>query len=185
MGSPKKFNDLVHATFLTMHSTFGLLLKLEERTYFNEAIISFPQFLIMMTVESVTPPVSQTMIARSIHRGLNSVSMIIDRMEKQGLVIRTRSEEDRRESHITLTRKGKLTLAKAIKIGGSLRETLGKTFKVEELEEANRLMEKLKKEIEQELGSTPMPGLDEEAAKKKMVHLYQKGLDVSKDTAAN
>ena len=111
---------------------------------------------------------------------MNSVSMIIDRMEKQGLAVRTRSEEDRRESHITLTKKGRVALAKAIRVGGNLRERLGKSFKLEELEEANQLMEKLKKEIERELGSSPMEGLDEEAAKKKMVHLYQKGLDITK-----
>ena len=177
MGSPKKFNDLVHATFLTFHSTSGLLMKLEERTYFNEASISFPQFLILMTVESSPPPVSQTTIARAINRGLNSVSMIIDRMEKQGLVVRTRSEEDRRESHITVTPQGKTALAGAIKVGGTLRERLGKSFEAEELEEWTRLLNKLKREIEKELGYKPMDEIEESASKKQLVNLYRKGLD--------
>jgi DNA-binding MarR family transcriptional regulator len=177
MGSPKKFNDMVHLTFLTLHSTFGLLMKLEERTYFNEASISFPQFLILMTVESSPPPVSQTTIARAINRGLNSVSMIIDRMEKQGLVVRTRSEEDRRESHITVTPQGKAALADAVKVGGSLRERLGKSFGSEELEELTRLVKKLKKEIERELGYSPMDELEESASKKQLVNIYRKGLE--------
>jgi DNA-binding MarR family transcriptional regulator len=177
MGSPKKFNDLVHSTFLTLHNTFGLLNKLEERTYFNEASISFPQFLILLTVESSTPPVSQTTIAKAINRGLNSVSMIIDRMEKQGLVVRTRSEEDRRESHITLTSKGKTALAESVRIGGALRERLGKAFQAEELEAFTNLTKKLKKEIEKELGYSSMDDLEESTSKKQLVNLYRKGLD--------
>jgi DNA-binding MarR family transcriptional regulator len=179
MASSKKFNELAHQSFLSLHSTYGLLMKLEERTFFNDATISFPQFLILMTVEASTPPVSQTTIAKNIHRGLNSVSMIIDRMEKQGLVIRTRSEEDRRESHITVTPQGKTALAKAIKIGGSLRERLGSAFKPEELKEAIRLLDKAKKEIERELGYSPLDEEEEMASRKQLVNLYRKGMEAS------
>jgi DNA-binding MarR family transcriptional regulator len=156
-----KFSETEHAAFLLLHNVLGLLTKLEETTYASKADVSYQQFLILVTVESSDPPVSQTTIARAIQRNLNSISMIVDRMEKQGLVNRIRSKEDRRETHVSLTDLGHRKLIKAIEVGIPLRERLGSVFTDEELTEWTRLMGKLKTQILKEMGrEAPSAGVE-------------------------
>lgn len=138
--------------FLLLHNVLGLLTKLEENTYATKAGLSFPQFLVLLTVESSEPPVTQTDIAKAVARNLNTVSMIVDRMEKLGLVTRVRSMDDRRETHVSVTESGHAKLAEAIKVGGSVVEKLGNAFSDDEIRVANDLMGKLKKTIVAELG---------------------------------
>jgi DNA-binding MarR family transcriptional regulator len=147
-----QFRETGHAAFLLLHNVLGLLTKLEETTYASKAGISYQQFLILVTVESSEPPVSQTTIARAIQRNLNSISMIVDRMEKQGLVTRVRSKDDRRETHVSLTELGHEKLARAIEVGIPMRERLGSVFTDAELAEWARLMGKLKAQILKETG---------------------------------
>jgi DNA-binding MarR family transcriptional regulator len=58
-----------------------------------------------MAVKNISGPVRITDIARWLDRSVNSVSMIIDRMVKAGLVKRTRDRKDRRTVFVTLTKK--------------------------------------------------------------------------------
>jgi len=154
----------------------GLLNKLEETTYANRAGISYPQFLILITVESSEPPVSQTTISKRIQRNLNTISMIVDRMEKLGLVRRVRSEDDRRETHVSLTPLGKEKLARAIEIGGALKERLGKTLTEEELQEAMRLMAKFRNQILKEMGREPIPLDAVSPHRQRVIEVFRKRL---------
>jgi DNA-binding MarR family transcriptional regulator len=70
------------------------------------------QYRVLMAVDNGTQPVIETDIRKVTGRGLNSVSMLIDRMVISGLILRDRSLEDRRKAIITLTDKGKDTLQK-------------------------------------------------------------------------
>jgi DNA-binding MarR family transcriptional regulator len=107
MARQTQFRESSHEASLLLHSMQSLLTKLEENAYAAQAGISYQQFLILITIEASEPPVNQTTVAKSIQRNLNSISMIIDRMERLGLVVRERSKEDRRETHLTLTSLGK------------------------------------------------------------------------------
>ncbi len=148
----RDFDESRQATFLLLHNVLGLLTKLEENVYATKAGISFPQFLVLLTVESSEPPVTQTDIAKATARNLNTVSMITDRMDRLGLVRRVRSDDDRRETHISVTELGHAKLAEAIKVGGTVVEKLGNAFSDEEVRVANDLMGKLKNTIVAELG---------------------------------
>lgn len=175
MRTKKELVESRHVAFLILHNVQGLLTKLEEKIYATEAGISYPQFLVLVTVASSEPPVSQTTIARRIQRELNSVSMIVDRMEKLGLVAKTRSQVDRRETHVTLTKTGREKLAKAVEVGGALRERLGSIFSEEELQDSIRLFTKLRNQILKELGQKPTAAQDERAVRQRIIEVFRKG----------
>jgi len=154
----------------------GLLTRVEEAAYSTRAGISYPQFLILITVESSEPPVSQTTISRRIHRNLNTISMIVDRMEKLGLVMRVRSEDDRRETHVSLTPLGKAKLAKAIEVGGALKQRLADVFSEKEIEDTMRLLAKFRDQILKELGRPPIPADDEHRNRQRVIEVMKKHL---------
>jgi DNA-binding MarR family transcriptional regulator len=156
MARQPQFRESCQAAYLLLHNTKGLLTKLQERTYSNRAGISYQQFLVLITIESCDPPVTQTMISKKIERNLNTISMAVDRMEKLGLVRRVRSEEDRREAHVSLTPLGKEKLARAIEVGGALKERLCKTLTEVELQEAMGIMAKFRNQILKEMRREPV-----------------------------
>jgi DNA-binding MarR family transcriptional regulator len=153
----------------------SLLTKLEEKVYAAEAGISYPQFLVLVNVASSEPPVTQTTIARRIQRELNSVSMLVDRMERLGLVTKSRSEVDRRETHVALTPLGKKKLARAIEVGTALRERLGIAFSEEEAQEGIRLTTKLRNQILKELGQKPAPAQSERDTRQRIIDVFKRG----------
>src|SRR3990172_2953329 len=56
-------------------------------------------------------PLSQAEIAKKILKSSGNITMVIDNLEKRGLVKRERNQEDRRYYSISLTSAGKKTIA--------------------------------------------------------------------------
>lgn len=72
----------------------------------NQLGITYPQYLVMMVLwEQDCQPVND--IARRLVLETNTVTPLLQRMEKQGVVVRTRGKEDRRQQIVSLTEKGK------------------------------------------------------------------------------
>jgi DNA-binding MarR family transcriptional regulator len=136
---------------LALCNTSILFTRYCDRILNSRGSLSYQQFRVLHTIASLTPPVSQTDLAREIQRELNSVSMIIDRMETAGLVTRTRSDSDRRTVHLKLTRRGKNLLEKGISINEELVERLTSKFSETETENMIRLLTKLQQRITKEL----------------------------------
>lgn len=180
MARQTQFSESGQDAFLLLHNMMGLLTKVEETTYSNQAGISYPQFLILITVEASEPPVSQTTISKKIQRNLNTISMIVDRMEKLGLVRRVRSEDDRRETHVSLTPLGKEKLAKAIRVSAALKDRLSGALNSEELEEAARLMSKFRDQILKEMGREPVSPETSRDSRLRVIDVFKKNLGSSK-----
>lgn len=73
---------------------------------FSELGITYPQYLVLMVLwEKDAIPVND--IARRLLLETNTVTPLLQRMERQGLVIRERGEQDRRQQFVSLTEKGK------------------------------------------------------------------------------
>jgi DNA-binding MarR family transcriptional regulator len=175
-----QFRESSHEAFLLLHNLQGLLTKLEETTYATDAGISYQQFLVLITVESSEPPVNQTTVAKAIQRNLNSISMIIDRMEKLGLVTRERSKDDRRETHLIVTALGRKKLAKAIQVGVALEERLGSALNEQELEDGMRLMVKLRNQVLKEMGREPIALAIERPTRKRVLDVLRRGVTSSR-----
>jgi MarR family transcriptional regulator, transcriptional regulator for hemolysin len=163
LGIEKEFKEPIHNLLILFHNLYDLLAKLEDRTYSVEVGLSYQQSLVLITVESSDPPVSQTLIAKRLGRNLNVISTIVDRMVKQGLLIRVRSKKDRRETRVSLTPQGKDKLNKAIEVGNKLKERLGSMLSDSEIQESMRFLVNLRSIVHRELDGEFTPDWDENA----------------------
>ena len=72
----------------------------------NELGITYPQYLVLMVLwEQDGQPVND--IAHRLVLETNTVTPLLQRMEKQGIVERHRGETDKRQQIVSLTEKGK------------------------------------------------------------------------------
>lgn len=72
---------------------------------FNQLGITYPQYLVLMVLwERDNQPVND--IAHRLTLETNTVTPLLQRMEKQGLVVRRRGENDKRQQIVSLTLKG-------------------------------------------------------------------------------
>jgi DNA-binding MarR family transcriptional regulator len=107
-----KSQNLVLRLWFLMHRDYRLLVNCEDRIY-GEKGLTMEQFSVLAAMKYMRDPVRVTDVGKWIGRGTNSMSMMIDRMVKAGLVRRTRDRIDRRTVHLATTSKGEnaLTLA--------------------------------------------------------------------------
>ena len=73
--------------------------------YFEPLGITYPQYLVLLVLwEQDHQPVND--IAHRLHLETNTVTPLLQRMEKQGLLTRKRGKEDTRQRIVSLTPKG-------------------------------------------------------------------------------
>lgn len=146
-----KFSELKHKLFALLYETSDLLFKCGD-SVFAEFGLSQQQYLVLLAIEiSSDPYVKIIDVAQRLKRNSNSISMIIDRMERSGLVERIRDMPDRRSVNLLLTDKGKEKLYQASKVGWRLTERLLYNLSDEELEKFVYLVEKLRENTLEEL----------------------------------
>lgn len=72
----------------------------------NQLGITYPQYLVLMVLwEQDAQPVND--IAHRLVLETNTVTPLLQRMEKQGIVVRKRGKEDKRQQIVSLTEKGR------------------------------------------------------------------------------
>lgn len=72
----------------------------------NTLGITYPQYLVLMVLwEKDCQPVND--IAHRLLLETNTVTPLLQRMEKQGIVVRKKGEQDKRQQIVSLTNKGK------------------------------------------------------------------------------
>lgn len=91
--------------------------------YFEPLGITYPQYLVLLVLwEKDGQPVND--IAHRLHLETNTVTPLLQRMEKQGLITRKRGKEDTRQRIVSLTPQGKAMEEKAKEIPGCLEQKL-------------------------------------------------------------
>ena len=71
----------------------------------SELGITYPQYLVLMVLwEKERQPVND--IAHRLLLETNTVTPLLQRMEKQGLIVRKKGEQDKRQQIVSLTEKG-------------------------------------------------------------------------------
>jgi len=94
----------------------GDSLALCQDSLYGKYGLSTEQFGILTTIKS-RGPLRPSDLSHILERTPNSISMLIDRMVKAGLVRRTRDRKDRRTVTISLTSKGESAVEPAIPAG--------------------------------------------------------------------
>lgn len=95
--------------------------------YFEPLGITYPQYLVLLVLwEKDHQPVND--IARRLYLETNTVTPLLQRMEKQGLLTRKRGKEDTRQRIVSLTQQGKVLEEQAKNIPGCLAQQLSDTM---------------------------------------------------------
>jgi len=111
-----KSQNLVLRLWFLMHRDYRLLVRCENQIY-GEKGLTMEQFSVLAAMKYIRHPVRPIDVSKWIGRTPNSVSMIIDRMVKAGLIKRTRDRIDRRVVHLAATSKGENVFKLAIPAG--------------------------------------------------------------------
>ena len=98
--------------WLLLHRVHDVV-NLCEESMLREYGLTPEQFAVLASVTSDGGSLRPVDLALTLERSPNSVSMLIDRMVKAGLVRRTRDRKDRRAVNVTLTGKGAKALEPA------------------------------------------------------------------------
>ena len=93
--------------------------------FLDKLKITYPQYLVLMILWE-TESVAVNDIAKRLILQTNTVTPLLKRMEKQGLLVRERSEKDERKVIVRLTDKGKDMEENASEIPESLLSLLEK-----------------------------------------------------------
>ena len=95
-----------------LYQTYTLLKQCEDRVI-EEHGLTTEQFSVLGALDYFGGSMNMTDLARWLERTPNSISMLVDRMVKAGLVRRTRDKRDRRVVYVTFNTKGKNALKPA------------------------------------------------------------------------
>ena len=94
-------NQLCFRLYTAARLTMGVY-----HPYFDPLGITYPQYLVLLVLwEQDKQPVCD--IAKKMMLDTNTVTPLLQRMEKSGLINRTRGKEDSRQRIVSLTEKGK------------------------------------------------------------------------------
>jgi DNA-binding MarR family transcriptional regulator len=108
--------NLVLRLWFLIHRVRDVLMTCEDQV-FGEYDLTSEQYSVLMTIKYLREPVRVTDIAHWLERSTNSVSMIVDRMVKAGLLRRVRDRKDRRVVNVFITSKGGKALKPATVTG--------------------------------------------------------------------
>ena len=112
---------------------FYAISRLITRAYqpfLDDLGITYPQYLVLMVLWE-EDMVTVNGIANKLILNTNTITPLLKRMEKQGLIIRNRSNEDERKVLIKLTQKG----SEMKLLAASIPESLLSSLKIENYDE--------------------------------------------------
>ena len=110
--------------------------------YFETLGITYPQYLVLLILwEKDQQPVND--IAKRLYLETNTVTPLLQRMERQGLVTRVKGEVDTRQRIVCLTEAGKAMEERAKDIPSQLGAEVVKHVSADELKEIIPSLDKL------------------------------------------
>ena len=147
-----KFEDSYKGAWILLRQAYTLILKCEDKV-FSEYGLTTEQHAVLMVIKHISAPVRITDIALWLDRSVNSVSMIVDRMVKAGLVRRVRDRKDRRTVFVTITSKAEKAFVPATVAGWGLIQEILSPLSDEDRLTLIKLLERLRDKTYDYLGS--------------------------------
>ena len=110
--------------------------------YFEPLGITYPQYLVLLVLwEKDQQPVND--IAKRLHLETNTVTPLLQRMEKAGFIVRKRGEKDTRQRIVSLTPKGIAMREQAKNIPDDLSKQVLQHVSMEEITNIIPVLDKL------------------------------------------
>jgi len=147
-----KFEDPYKGAWILLRQVHNLVLQCEERVFSGHELTT-ERHAVLMAIKHIDAPVRVTEVAKWLDRSTNSVSMIIDRMVKAGLVRRVRDRKDRRAVSLTITNETEKIFALATVAGWGLIQEILSSLSDEDRLTLIRLLETLRDKAYNYLGS--------------------------------
>ncbi len=147
-----KFENLDKGVWVLLRQTHNLVSRCEDRV-FNEHGITTERHGVLMAMKHIDGPVRPTDVARWLDLSTNSISMIIDRMVKAGLVRRVRDRKDRRTVFLTMTSKAEKVYVLASAAGWGLIQEILSPLSDKDKHTLIKLLETLRDKTYDYLGS--------------------------------
>ena len=116
MAINSKHEETIRRLWFMIHRTHNMLKACEDQV-FGKHKITTEQYVVLVTIKYLGSHVRPTDVARLLAHSPNSVSMIVDRMVRAGLLRRVRDRHDRRVVFLIITSKGEEVLKPAIVAG--------------------------------------------------------------------
>lgn len=133
--------------WILLHQTYNLVLKCEE-AQFAKVGVTPQQYWVLQAVNYLGQyrggPVTQKDVANLLDRNANSITLIIDRMERAGLVQRRRDLPDRRAIRLIVTEEGQKAIETATGPAWELIRQIGSSLSQDELAISNEIMKKIR-----------------------------------------
>jgi len=140
MKADSKQGILILRAWSLLHRVRDVLMRCEDEIFSKYGVTS-EQYGVLITIKYIGKSARPTDIAKRLARSPNSVSMIVDRMVKAGLVRRVRDRRDRRVVFVTITDKAEKALHPATTEGLEFIEKAMSSLSNEDLSTFVRLLE--------------------------------------------
>jgi DNA-binding MarR family transcriptional regulator len=147
-----KFENLNKGAWVLLRQVPNLVSRCEDQVFGKHGLTT-ERHAVLMAIRQIDSPVRPTDVARWLDLSVNSVSMIIDRMVKAGLVKRTRDRKDRRTVFLTATEKAEKAYVKASAAGWELIQEILKPLSDKDKRTLIELLETLRDKTYDYLGS--------------------------------
>ena len=138
-----QFMDQRLQTWLLCHQTYDSVYRCEEAVFAREGL-STQQHAVLMAIKYIKGPVTVSELAHWLERNQNGISTLVDRMVKDGLVIRKRELPDRRSVRLVMTKKGKDILEQATMSGWELVQEILSCLSDEDMRTLNSTLERMR-----------------------------------------
>ena len=149
---PVKFaiSDPTLKIWITLRQTYIRISRCEEAVIAREGL-TLQQYKVLLAIKHIKNPVTPTAVADWLDRNTNSISLIIDRMEKDRLVKRVRDLKDRRMLRLVITQEGKEIFERATGPSWDCMKRVTSCLSAEEMSTFAQLMERLGESAFEEL----------------------------------
>jgi DNA-binding MarR family transcriptional regulator len=147
MGLDSKSGNTVLRLWLLLHRVRDGIVLCED-SIFGKYGLTTEQFSVLAAVKSRGGSLKPIELATILARSPNSVSMLVDRMVKAGLVRRMRDRKDRRGVNVSLTSKAEKALEPAAPAGWEFIQKILSPLSDKDKQALNSMLEVLKCEID-------------------------------------
>jgi DNA-binding MarR family transcriptional regulator len=130
-------------TWMLLHQTYDAIYKCDD-ILFADVGLSPQQYIVLIAIKYIKAPATPTEIAHWTDRDISSITLILNRMEKDGLVTRVENQTDRRIVKIVATEKGKQLFEKASLVGWDMVQEILSGIAENELKTLDNILEKIR-----------------------------------------
>jgi DNA-binding MarR family transcriptional regulator len=142
---PINFNieDPIQGAWSLLQLTTDSTVKCAESA-FAKIKLTPQQFSVLSAIKNIGDPALPTDVAKWLDRNTNTITLIVDRMEKDGLVERIRDLKDRRALRLVVTSRGQKLYEQAVKPSRELPKIIMAALTTNELQTLITILEKVR-----------------------------------------